>query len=412
MRPIFEVADILRDHLAAYKEQYSLSHSQQKAVQAIMNCRTSALGGHVDSCTSCGYVEISYNSCRNRHCPKCQWSAQQRWNNKRVEELLPVTYFHLVFTLPQELNALVSSNEAKLYGLLFHAAWESVKQLCSQEEWLGAQAGMIAVLHSWGQNLSLHPHLHCIVPGGGLAADGQSWVSSHKKCFLPVRVLSRVFRGKFLHQLRMIYGAGDLDLHGQARRLEPKSVFGQLVRKLYQKEWVVYAKQPFGGPAQVINYLGRYTHRIALSNGRIQAVADGKVTFSYKDYRQQGRQKCMTLDAVEFIRRFLQHCLPPGFQKIRYYGILSTRNRKTKLAGLQRSLDYQPPQIHLGIGGLLMKDQKPVCPACGRPDIERAILPGTLLITAVRFDPIIPCHAGHIHGQRAPPHRHPGVQNV
>ncbi len=257
MRPVFEVADVLREYLDAYKARYRLTLVQHKAVQAILNCRTAVLGGHVDCCTSCGQViQISYNSCRNRHCPKCQWAAQRRWIGKRMEELLPVTYYHVVFTLPQELNALVRSNETALYNLLFRTSWQTLDQLCRQPKWLGAQPGMIAVLHTWGQNLSLHPHLHCIVPGGGLALDGSSWVGSRGGYFLPVRVLSHLFRGKFLHHLRTLYAQGDLAFHGQAQSFQGADAFRNLVRQLYAKEWIVYAKRPFGGPQQVVQYLG------------------------------------------------------------------------------------------------------------------------------------------------------------
>ncbi len=404
MRPSFEVADILRDHLDGYKARYNLSLVQQKAVQAILNCRTAVLGGHVDCCTSCGHVTaISYNSCRNRHCPKCQWSAQQRWIRNRMEELLPVKYFHLVFTLPQELNALVSSNEAKLYGLLFQSVWQTLEQLCGQKEWLGAQPGMIAVLHTWGQNLSLHPHLHCIVPGGGLAADGETWVKRPDKYFLPGRVMSRLFRGKFLHRLKAMHAAGELDFFGQAAELQEQVKFRQLLRLLYKKEWVVYAKQPFGGPEQVVNYLGRYTHRIAISNRRIENIADGKVIFSYKDYRKEGQKKSMTLDAVEFIRRFLQHCLPHGFQKIRYYGILSTRNRKTKLANLQKCLDYQPPVTVIHALTEPNKD-KVTCPACGKNTIQSLVLPVLRMKFGQQRNDTLPMlKIGILPGQRAPP---------
>lgn len=385
-RTPFEVADVLRQYLAQYQGAHRLSLQQYKAAQAIKHCRTAALGGHVDACTACGHWVVSYNSCGNRHCPKCQWSAQQRWMKNRMEELLPVTYFHLVFTLPESLNPVVMNNEARLYNLLFRAAWETLDQLARQRRWLGAQAGMIAVLHTWGQNLSLHPHLHCIVPGGGLTQDGGTWVNSRDKCFLPVRVLSRLFRGKFLHHLRNLHQQGHLQFHGQAEALASEKTFKQLLTALYKSEWVVYAKRPFGGPEQVINYLGRYTHRIAIGNRRILAVQDGKVSFTYKDYRQNGQQKTMTLDAPEFIRRFLQHCLPPGFHKIRYYGILSIRNRKTKLTALQQSLGYQPTVAQVA------DKTKPVktCPACGLPTLQHlGIIPARIFrprrIPAITF---------------------------
>lgn len=405
MRPSFEVADILRDYLDGYKARYRLSLVQQKAVQAILNCRTAALGGHVDCCAACGHVTaISYNSCRNRHCPKCQWSAQQRWIQNRMEELLPVKYFHLVFTLPQELNALMSSNEAKLYGLLFQAAWQTLSQLCAQPEWLGAQPGRIAVLPTWGQNLSLHPHLHYIVPDGGLAPDGVTWMKRPDKCFLPGRVMARLFRGKFLHQLNALYAAGGLDFFGQAQELQDQPKFRQLLGLLYKKEWVVYAKQPFGGPAQVVNYLGRYTHRIAISNRRIQQVDQGKVTILYKDYRKEGQEKSMTLDAVEFIRRFLQHCLPHGFQKIQYSGILSTRNRKTKPANLQKCLDYQPPVVAPLRCANEKQEEKKSGPACGKNTIRQLMLPAPMAEIRPLSAGIIPvCKTSIFPGQRAPP---------
>lgn len=401
-RPSFEVADVLREHLGAYQAARRLSPAQHKAVRAIMSCRTAALGGHADCCASCGQaLRVSYNSCRDRHCPKCQWAAQQRWVERRLGELLPVPYYHLVFTLPQELNALASSNEAKLYGLLSRAGWETLRQLCAQPKWLGAQPGMIAVLHTWGQNLSLHPHLHCIVPAGGLAPDGVSWVKSPRGShFLPVRVLSRLFRGKFLHRLRSMYAAGELEFYGQAEALREGGEFRLLLRRLYQKDWIAYAKRPFGGPGQVISYLGRYTHRVAISNRRILSIAGGKVRFAYKDYRQGGKAKAMTLDALEFIRRFLQHCLPKGFQKIRYYGILSTRNRREKLAALQRSLGYVPPEAEPPVGGA--SDSPALeCPSCGKALWVRIALP------PLRQAPGI-CAAAPLTGpiparQRAPP---------
>lgn len=392
-RTSFEVADVLRRHLADYQATHRLSLQQYKAVQAIMHCRTAALGGHVDACTACGHWVVSYNSCGNRHCPKCQWSAQQRWIKNRMEELLPVTYFHLVFTLPDALNSVVMNNEAKMYNLLFRAVWETLNQLARQPKWLGAQAGMIAVLHTWGQNLSLHPHLHCIVPGGGLTDDGHNWINSRDKCFLPVRVLSRLFRGKFLHALRSMYQQGQLEFHGQAALLAEDKPFKQLLTALYKSEWVVYAKRPFGGPEQVINYLGRYTHRIAISNRRILSLQNGKVSFVYKDYRQDGQQKTMTLDAVEFIRRFLQHCLPPGFHKIRYYGILSIRNRKTKLANLQRSLGYQPKQAQAEIKTAPSNS----CPLCGLSAMQH------LGKIPTRIFRINPTSAYHLPCPRAPP---------
>ena len=316
-----------------------------------------------------------------------------------MKELLPVTYYHVVFTLPESLNAIIRSNETKLYNLLFRSAWQTLDQLARQDKWLGAQPGMIAVLHTWGQNLSLHPHIHCIVPGGGLAEDGQSWVSSRRGQLLPVRVLSRLFRGKFLHDLRTLYQNGELAFYGQAESFEQEKAFRKLLCGLYRREWVVYAKRPFGGSEQVIQYLGRYTHRVAISNRRIQSVKEGKVSFTYKDYRQDSRKKLMTLDAVEFLRRFLQHILPSGFHKIRYYGILATRNRKTKLARLQRSLGYRSANQNAmetgppAVGAVHILEPK-LCPVCGASTLQyycplTTCLPGEIQVisTASRAPP-------------------------
>jgi Putative transposase/Transposase zinc-binding domain len=367
LRPPIEVADIFRAHLKQYQQQHPMSLVQQKAAHAIINCRTAALGGHVRVCQTCGLEEISYNSCRNRHCPKCLWSAKEQWMNDRMSELLPVPYFHIVFTLPEGLNALVMSNQARLYGLLFRAAWETLHQLALEQKWLGATPGMIAVLHTWGQQLAFHPHLHCIVPGGGLHPQTQEWVGSRAGFFIPVRVLSAVFRGKFMHQLSLMHQRGELEFHGHAAALTDEKAFRRWKISLYQTPWVVYAKRPFGGPQQVVQYLGRYTHRIAISNQRLTAFQNGRVTFTYKDYKADNAQKEMTLDAAEFIRRFLMHILPEGFQKIRYYGFLSSRYRKTKLLRLQKALDFAPPQPEPWAEkfAAVMGRRPGTCPCCG-----------------------------------------------
>lgn len=322
-----ELQDILAQHADTYEQEHPLSLEQRKVVRAIQNCRTAALGGHVDECDHCGYTHISYNSCRNRHCPKCQTLTKERWIQAQKADLLQVGYFHVVFTLPQELNALAYQNPTVVYNLLFKAASETLMELAADRAYLGAQIGITAVLHTWGQNLMFHPHLHCIVPGGGLTPDGR-WVNSRKKFFLPVKVLSRKFRGKFLYYLKR----ATLEFHGSLEPLREETHFREWMSDLYQKEWVVYCKPPFKTPAHVVEYLGRYTHRVAISNQRILRLEDGKVTFRWRDYRDGNRQKEMTLTVYEFIRRFLMHVLPKGFTRIRHYGLLSPRNRKTKLS--------------------------------------------------------------------------------
>ena len=403
MRPALEVADIFRSHLGAYEQAHPLSLVQRKAAHAILNCRTAALGGHVRVCETCGLEEISYNSCRNRNCPKCLWSAKERWMDARMAELLPVTCFHVVFTLPEGLNALIMSNQERLYPLLFRAAWETLRQLALDEKWLGAEPGMIAVLHTWGQQLAFHPHLHCIVPGGGLHAKSGEWIHSRKGFFIPVRVLSSVFRGKFLHQLGLMRQRGDLQYHGHAATLADDMAFRQWKSSLYRTEWVVYAKRPFGGPEMVIKYLGRYTHRIAISNQRLTAFQNGRVTFAYKDYKADNAQKEMTLDATEFIRRYLMHVLPQGFQKIRYYGILSTRNRNIKLQALQKTLDFKPPKPDTWEEKLTAALGRPPgsCPCCGAEAPPMSIvanIPPT--IPSRRFPDLCP-------KPRAPPQNQP-----
>lgn len=368
MRPTFEVADVLRSSLRDYEQYYRLSEVQRKAVNAIQNCRTAVLGGHVEACTACGTLAISYNSCRHRACPKCQWAAQVRWVRQRSEELLNTQYFHVVFTVPHSLNPLFLSNDVRLYNLLLRCAWETLDQLARQQQWLGAQPGMLAVLHTWGQKLDFHPHVHCIVPGGGVAEDG-SWVSAKKGFFVPVGVLSALFRGKLLAALKGLYQAGELSFFGSADALEDRGAFMSLLKRLYSAKWVVYAKAPMSGPQQVIRYLGRYTHRIAISNRRILNIEGGKVTFAYKDRRDKDKNKVLTLDSREFIRRFLLHVLPQGFHKIRYFGLLAIRNRKSKLVGAQQQLG--PPLIVLEspATGLCVLEgttsSKPPCPVCG-----------------------------------------------
>jgi hypothetical protein len=369
MRPIFEVADVLHAGLAKHELRHPLSDVQRKASNAILNCRTAALGGHLEACTGCGILSVSYNSCRHRACPKCQWPAQVKWVQKRMGELLNTTYFHIVFTVPHTLNPLFLSNDTALYNLLMRCAWETLDQLARQPQWLGGQTGMLAVLHTWGQKLDFHPHVHCVVPGGGVLPDGV-WKPAKKGFFIPVRVISALFRGKFLAALKQMRQTGGLEYHGSAAELADDSAFRSLLRGLYKTGWVVYAKAPMGGPAQVLKYLGRYTHRIAISNRRILSIADRRVTFSYKDRQKNDQEKVLTLDVEEFVRRFLLHVLPAGFHKIRHYGLLAARNRKTKLLAAQ--LELAPAlQDQFLSSGLVVNEQsraRPCCPACGFND--------------------------------------------
>ena len=331
-----EVGDIFRSYGAAYRSRYKLRTAVLKVMSALERCRTSALGGHVDVCESCGVVRNSYNSCRNRHCPKCQGLAREKWLTARKKELLPITYFHVVFTIPDSLNRLALVNQQVVYDILFKAASETLLDLGRDPHHIGAEIGLIAILHSWGQNLMDHPHVHCIVPGGGLSKDGQRWIfprkaKADKPFFIHVNVLSDLFKKKFLHYLNKAYKNGKLKFVGKIESLGSPQAFKRLMDKLYSIKWVSYCKRPFGGPKQVIEYLGRYTHRVAISNYRIQTMEDGKVSFKWRDYRDNNQEKIMTLDAFEFIRRFLLHVLPKGYCKIRYYGLLSSRNKSSKL---------------------------------------------------------------------------------
>ena len=319
-----EVADIFRTHGPSYRETHKLPLNQLRTMHAIEVCRTAGLGGHVDQCEECGHVKISYNSCRNRHCPKCQFLRKEKWIEARGKELLPIQYFHVVFTLPDELKSLALKNRKVVYDMLFKAAAETLTQLAGKR--LG-RIGFIAVLHTWGQNLNDHPHLHCIVSGGGLSQG--KWVSSKRRFLFPVKVMSRLFRGKFLSFLKKAYEDG-------------LQSAGEDLRSLYAKEWVVYSKPPFNGPENVLGYLGRYTHRIAITNHRITGMEDGLVSFLWKDYSDGNKQKIMTLDAGEFIRRFLLHVLPEGFVKIRHFGFLSNRNRTACLETCRELLGAAP----------------------------------------------------------------------
>ncbi|OPZ99492.1 MAG: putative transposase [Bacteroidetes bacterium ADurb.Bin408] len=320
-----ELADIFSSHAEAFKKSHILCAEQLKAYNAITLCRTSALGGHTTHCDSCGHVRNAYNSCRNRHCPKCQFIKKEQWVDKLAANLPPVKHFHLVFTIPQELNKLFYLNQDKAYKLLFKAASESLLQLAAQGKHLGVQAGAVAILHTWGQNLSYHPHIHMLVPAGGLSDDQMEWIHSSRKYFLPVKVISPVFRGILYRLMEQALKKEELRLSDDIKDT------AQLKNLCYKKNWVVYAEKPFSDAGGIIHYLGNYTHRVAISNNRLMAHADNKVTFSFKDYKNGGIKSKVTLDAHEFIRRFLQHVLPCGFYKIRYYGFLALSNIKTKL---------------------------------------------------------------------------------
>jgi hypothetical protein len=345
VRPGLEVADIVRAHGEDFlrANARTLSTAQKRVLRAIESCRTAALGGHVEECDHCGHQRIAYNSCGNRHCPKCQSLARAKWLDNRQSELLPVEYFHVVFTLPEPLAALALQNKRLLYGILFRAAAESLLSIAADPKRLGARIGFFAILHTWGQAMTHHPHVHCVVPGGGLAPDGRAWIRCRPRFFLPVRVLSRRFRTLFLKYLGRAYQGGKLQFFGELRCLKEPANFALFLRRMRKTEWVVYAKPPFGGPERVLDYLGRYTHRVAISNHRLKTLHGDQVTFAYKDYKQPGQPKAMTLSATEFLRRLLLHVLPDGFQRIRYYGFLANRQRSDALALCRELLNSPAP---------------------------------------------------------------------
>ena len=355
IRPPLEVADIVRTYGTAFVKQHRrwLTALHLKVLRAIIACRTAALGGHIEQCDSCGQRAISYNSCLNRHCPKCQGAARQAWLAKRSAELLPVPYYHVVFTLPNVLAPLALQNKARVYGLLFRAAAETLLQIAADPEHLGAKIGFLAVLHTWGQTLLHHPHLHCVVPGGGLSPDQRRWIPCGHKFFLPVKVLSVVFRGKFLDALERAFKKHKLTLAGQLTPLQSPTEFAALLRAAAHRNWVVYAKRPFAGPAQVLTYLSRYTHRIAIANSRLLAMADGRVTFRWRDYAHGHQTRTMTLEADEFLRRFLLHVLPASFVRIRYFDLLANRQRAQLLNLCRSHLQCAAtPQATVGVGHL------------------------------------------------------------
>jgi len=344
-RPKLEVADVFRRYGEAYREQHdgSLSSAQRRVMTAIEVCRTAALGGHLERCDCCNHERPSYDSCRDRHCPKCQSLARAEWVEKRISEVFPTHYFHVVFTIPEQVASIAYQNKDLVYGILFRATAETLSTIAADPQHLGAEIGFFAVLHSWGQNLLFHPHLHCVVPGGGISPDGARWISCRPNFFLPVKVLSRLFRRLFLRYLQESFDAGRLQFFTSLQALQDPQAFTRHLDLVRDVEWVVYAKPPFAGPQQVVDYVGRYTHRVAISNHRIVDIEDGQVKFNWRDYRDNNQQKTMPLTADEFIRRFLLHVLPSGFHRIRYYGFLGNRHRKEKLERCRQLLGMTPP---------------------------------------------------------------------
>jgi hypothetical protein len=367
VRTSLEVADILRTAGPAYRAAQAghLSLQQLKVMSAIEHCRTAALGGHVEACADCGHQRIAYNSCRNRHCPKCQGAAARTWLAEREADLLPVGYFHVVFTLPAEIADVAFQNKAAIYDLLFQAASETMLRIAADPKHLGARIGITAVLHTWGSALTHHPHVHMVVPGGGIALDDQRWIASRPAFLLPVRVLGKLFRGVFLSRLLALYDAGRLVFFGGLAPLADRRAFLRHLAPVRKKRWAVYAKPPFAGPEAVLAYLSRYTHRVTISNRRLVAFDDAGVTFRYKDYRRDGgqRQRVMTLATDEFIRRFLLHVLPRGFHRIRHYGLLASSARKASLARARELLAVSPPPD--GDVPDQPSDVRPPCRYCG-----------------------------------------------
>jgi hypothetical protein len=371
--PDLEVADVLRRHGEAYRHVHAghLGRVEQRVMSAITACRTAVLGGHVEACDDCGATRIAYNSCRNRHCPKCQGPARAKWLAQRLAELLPVAYFHVVFTVPAPVAAIAFQNKAIVYAILFKAAVEAMTTLASNPRRLGADIGGIAVLHTWGQALTHHPHVHCVVPGGGLSPDGTGWIAGPANFFLAVKPLAMLFRRLFLERLTVAFEAGALGFFGVLAHLADPAVFADHIAAMGRLDWVVYAKKPFGGPEQVLAYLGRYTHRVAIANRRLVTLDDTHVAFTWKDYRHGGATKVMKLEAGEFIRRFLLHTLPDGFHRIRHFGFMANSHRTHKLALCRSFLDSEEgiAEPNTAAASQIPSDQPaadiPACPHCG-----------------------------------------------
>lgn len=400
-RPSLEVADILNRHGEAYLARHRLSRGQLKVMGAIRACRTAALGGHVMRCSDCDHPTIAYNSCRNRHCPRCQGAAAKDWLADRQADLLPVPYYHLVFTLPAPIAAIAFQNKAEVYGLLFRAAAETLATIAIDPRHLGGRIGFISVLHTWGSAMTHHPHLHIIAPGGGLSPDGARWISCRPGFFLPVRVLSRLFRRLFLEGLTALHAAGRLAFHGDLGPFAEADAFVAMLAPLRRADWVVYAKRPFGGPEAVLAYLARYTHRVAIANSRLVAMDRHGVTFRWKDYRARSSgkawRKTMTLTAHEFIRRFLLHVLPDGFHRIRHYGLLASSGRAGTIARIRQIIAAATPatttadrEAEISVEQSDPVDERrPPCPCCGgRMILVERFAPGTAprTILAVRID--------------------------
>ena len=383
MRPRLEVADVFRRHGAAYRERHKghLDRLALKTMGAIEACRTAALGGHIEHCADCGLVRQAYNSCRNRHCPKCQGLARADWLAARQADLLPVEYFHVVFTLPAPVAEIAFQNKRVVYDILFKAASQTVRTIGADPGHLGADLGMVAVLHTWGQNLHHHPHVHCVVPGGGPSSDGTRWISCRPGFLLPVKVLSRLYRRLFLEHLQAAFNAGRLSFFHDLEGLADPAAFAGRIAKVRKIEWVVHAKPPFGGPERVLAYLGRYTHRVAISNSRLVGMDDNQVAFRWKDYRHHGKPKLMTLGADEFIRRFLIHTLPDGFHRIRHYGFLASGHRAARIALCRHLLNAQappptPPAADYRERCLQLTGHAiGICPCCGGPMVSYSLIP-------------------------------------
>jgi hypothetical protein len=386
-----ELADLVRTHGVAYQQTHRLTRGQHRALRALAACRTAALGGHTETCDVCGATRIAYNSCRNRHCPKCQTLAQARWLAARQAELLPVEYFHVVFTLPHTLNPLAQGNPRVCYALLFQAARETLATFGDDPRHLGGEVGGLAVLHTWGQTLEQHLHLHCVAPGGALARRGSRWLPAKPGFLFPVRALARVFRGKYLAGLRAAFDRQALRFAGRVAGLAEPAAFAAFLARCRTTDWVVYAKPPFAGPAQVLEYLGRYTHRVAISNDRLVSVANGQVRFRWKDYAHGHRVKTMTLSAEEFLRRFLLHILPDRFVRIRHFGFLANRGRRAKLARCRQLLAVppapppDPPEAVAALVQRLTGVDITRCPACraGRLRIVAVVRPGAHPVPAL-----------------------------
>jgi len=369
-RPPLEVADIIRAAGELFIEQnrHWLGWKHVKVLRAIARCRTAALGGHLDECTRCGHRAISFNSCRNRHCPKCQTAARDRWIAARQKELLPTRYLHVVFTLPGRLSPLVLQNKKIIYDLLFRTSAETLLEVARNPEHLGVEIGFFSVLHTWSQKLTAHPHVHCVVPAGGLSPDHARWIRSRDNYFLPKKVLAELFRGKFVDALKEAFQNGQLHFHGDLKLLAQPEIFAAWLRPLHRQDWVVYLKRPFGGPAYVVHYLGRYTHRVAISNHRLVSFKDGQVTFRWRDSAHHNEQKLMTLSVDEFLRRFLLHILPKGFVRIRNFGFLANRRRSTLLPLCFQLLGTTPqPPAEEHSSSTEDAAELYRCPHCGGP---------------------------------------------